>query len=170
MMNKIRKTSMIVIPILTVILLGAILIYFFVNGKPKTPATTEQVRDAIISFGYEPQDITEQYHNENPDLKQNLNNCIIAQKDDMRFEFYDFTDENSASNLYRLAWSEIMKTRETPYAEVDTMIANYCIYSLKTPKLYSVAIYVGNTAVYAYCDAANRTKVDEILTKIGYFK
>ena len=33
-----------------------------------------------------------------------------------------------------------------------------------------IDIYVGNTAVYAYCDSENKTEIDKILDAIDYLK
>ena len=35
---------------------------------------------------------------------------------------------------------------------------------------YNVAIHVGNTAVYAYCDSENQNEINKILDKIDYLE
>ena len=74
---------------------------------PKTPATVEQVKSAIVDQGYETKDITELYYKSDPEFKNTLNKCISFEKDDLHFEFFDFNNDNSAVNIYSQAYQEI---------------------------------------------------------------
>ena len=121
------------------------IVFFSFISVPKTPATTEQVKSVITAQGYEPKDITELYYESDPGFKNTLNKCISFDKDDIHFEFFDFKNDSSAVNIYSQAYQEI---------------------SYK----YNAAIYVGNTAVYAYCDSENKTEIDKILDAIDYLK
>lgn len=60
--------KLILIPVIVVLLLGAILIYFAINGQPKTVATYEQVWKAIENQGIVPTDTTEMFKEK---LKEN---------------------------------------------------------------------------------------------------
>lgn len=153
------------------LLILIILLVFKITIVPKTPATVEQVMDVLVSRGYEPQDITQQYFDKDTNFKQTLIKCIAIEKDDIHFEFYNFNNENSAINIYSQAHSLIVRTkRSVPYAEHDTKNANYAIYTLASGGTYSVAIYVGTTAVYAYSDEENAGAISNILKDIDYFK
>ncbi len=80
-------------------------------------------------------------------------------------------NENSAIDIYGQAHSLIVRTKMSiPYADYDTKNANYCIYTLAAGGTYSVAIYVENTAVYAYSNEENAGAISDILEAIGYFK
>lgn len=148
-----------------------ILLIFKIIIVPKTPATVEQVTEVLTSQGYKPQDITEQYFEKDIGFKQTLINCIAIEKDDIHFEFFNFNNENSAIDIYGQAHSLIVRTKMSiPYAEHDTKNANYCIYTLAAGGTYSVAIYVENTAVYAYSNEENAGAISDILEAIGYFK
>ena len=67
MSNKINfeliKTNLklILIPVVVVLLLGGILLYFSINGQPKTAATYEQVWTAVENQGIAPTDTTEMF-------------------------------------------------------------------------------------------------------------
>ena len=155
---------------IAVISLGLI-IYFVlsVTVVPKTPATTGQVWEALVSLGYDPQDITKMCLEQNPNAKQNLLNCIAVQKDDIYFEFFMFNNANSAIDVYASNRSDMVWTKKTVhFVEYYKKTANYCIYTLRSSGTYSASIYVGNTAVYAYSDAENRGEINKILDIIGY--
>lgn len=93
MSNKIIF-KLILIPLVVILLLGGILIYFSINGQPKTIATYEQVWDVIEKKGIIPTDTTEMFKEgwkdsrsetlqkaltfKNPDLKTNISQIIIA--------------------------------------------------------------------------------------------
>ena len=143
------------------------IVFFNFFSVPKTPATTEQVKSVMIAQGYEPKDITELYYESDPGFKSVLNRCISFDKDDIHFEFFDFNNDNSAIDVY----SQVSYKYNYPDSiEIKNQIANYTIYTLDSLGKYNVAIYVGHTAVYAYCDSENKDKIDNILDAIDYLK
>ena len=147
------------------------IVFFNFFAVPKTTATTEQVKSVIIAQGYEPKDITEQYYKSDPGFKIVLNQCISFDRDDIHFEFFDFNNDNSAVNVFSQVYQEVSYKYNDPYSiEIETRIANYSIYLLDSLGKYNVAIYVGNTAVYACCDSENKNKIDKILDAIDYLK
>ena len=167
LINAVKK----VYPLVIFVAVFGLICYgvFYLLIVPKTPAAAEQVIAALISHGYEPQDITEQYIAQNPDTARNLRQCVTAEKEDVHFEFYSFYNEKSAVNLYSTAFTLIIRTKMgTPNVEIDKKIANYCKYTLKASGTYSVAMYVGTTAVYAYSSAENWEKIDYIPKEIDY--
>ena len=166
-----KKVAKKVLPLLIFFVIFGLCCYFlFSLNVPKTPATIEQVWDVLVSQGYEPQDITEQYHSQEEN-KQNssLIQCISMQKEDIYFYFYSFNNRNSATDAYGQFYWDIFYTRMSlPNAETDTKIANYGIYTLKTRTTYSATVYVDVTTVYAYSDVENRGEINKILEAIDY--
>lgn len=147
------------------------IVFFEFLTVPKTPATTEQVKSVIVAQGYEPKDITEQYYESDPVFKNTLNKCISFDKDDIHFEFFDFNNNNSAIDIYSQVYSQLSYRYNSAYSvEIDYQIANYSIWLYDSLGKYSVAIYVGNTAVYAHCDSENQNEIDKILDAIDYLK
>lgn len=147
------------------------IVFFSFIAVPKTPATTEQVEAVITAQGYEPTDITELYYESDPGFKNTLNKCISFDKDDIHFEFFDFNNDNSAVNIYSQAYQEISYKYNAAHSiEIKNQIANYTIYTLDSLGKYNVAIYVGHTAVYAYCDSENKVEIQKILDAIDYLK
>ncbi len=147
------------------------IVFFNFFAVPKTPATTEQVESVIIAQGYEPKDITEQYCESDPGFTNVLNQCISFDKDDIHFEFFDFNNNNSAVNVFSQVYQEVSYKYNDPYSiEIETRIANYSIYLLDSLGKYNVAIYVGNTAVYACCNSENKNEIDKILDAIDYLE
>ncbi len=156
------------------LIIGSMILIFYIvlciAVVPKTPATAEQVWEVLTSQGYEPQDITELYFKKDSGFKQILIKCVAFEKDDIHFEFFVFNNKGSAIDTYRQAYTQIiLNRRQMPYAEHDTQIANYSIYTLESAGEYSVAIYVGATSVVAYCKEENSSKIGDILRSIDYF-
>ena len=137
-----------------------------ITGVSKMPAPSSLVWHVLTTEGYDPEDITEKYSSQDSGLVK----CIGVKKDDISFEFYDFDNNASAVNACGNAHSLIVRTKMgLPRAQTKTAMANYTIYTLKARGEYSVAIHVGNTAIYAYSSEENAEKIAKILTDIGYF-
>lgn len=141
-------------------------LYFYLTGQPE-PVSAEQISDALISQNLQPVDITDTAQGNFPGA--GLTDCIVAEQDDIRFEFYIFDNPSSALRVYREARKLIITTKmETPRVEIEQGKANYKYYSLAAGGNYSVAVYVKNTAVYAYCSEESQSKIVGILDAIGY--
>lgn len=166
---KLGNKGIIGLTVFITLLLGAMLIYVFVAGQPKTPATPEQVWDVLVSQGYEPIDVTEEICKANQNFEGVLNQCIVTEKDDVHFEFFDFSDKSSAAELNSIFNSAIIREyRTNPRVEGSWRASNYAKYTLKSSGVYSATMYVGATVAYGYADAENEEKIDEILSAIGY--
>ena len=156
-----------------VIVLGLFVLFVFVvlhfTTQPKEIASTDAVWDAIVEQGYTPDDITFAYQNKDEGFKKNLERCIAFEKDSIHFEFFEFKDDAGAQNIYSQAYSMIISEYNSAHSiEIEHRVANYCFYSIEAFEKYNVTLYVGNTAVYAYCDAEVKNEINKILDKIGY--
>lgn len=150
--------------------ISIILLVIKLTTVPKTPVTPERMWDVLTEQGYQPIDSTERELFENPGW--GLSKSIVAEDDDMHFYFYSFDSDHSkkAVDVYAQAHSIIVRTKNAyPNVEYSSKSANYCLYYLKAKGEYNVAIYVGNTAIYAYCHEENLMKINRILQAIGYF-
>ncbi len=158
----------------------AVVIVFVVFGimfmdalfaMPKTPATADEVWAVIEAQGYEPKDIAEYYYEDDYRFRLTLLKCIGFEKDDIHFEFFEFNNKEDAQDIYGSAHHKIITTQNSwQKIETDTKIKNYCIYTIDSLGKYSVAIYVGNTAVYAYSNSENKYEINKILDKIDYLQ
>ena len=54
------------------------------------------------------------------------------------------------------------------FREWDERYDNYAMYSMSSNGIYYLSIWVGNTALYAYCDEEYKSELDMILTSIDY--
>lgn len=167
-----KETNAILYVLPIVVIVGLILILTpLLTAEPKTPVSSEQMWDVLVDHGYEPHDITESYISDYPSEKLKLNKCYVIQKDDLHLEFYDYVDMNGAFGKNRVARSYILDNKmSVPYAEYDTRLRNYCIYTLTAGGEYTIALYVENTAIYAYCNEENADALAEIMYDIGYFE
>lgn len=149
-----------------VVILFFVIMFAVTCTGPKEVATAEQVWSAIEQAGYQPVDATELYCEDMPGLVQ----CIAFEKDDEYFNFYVFKEQSEARELFGQIASHIyINFYSLPYSEHDSYQANYHVYTLTASGRYSVNIYVGNTAVYAYCDEGNDQGIADVLYTIGYF-
>ena len=137
--------------------------------EPKAVATSDQTWDAVVEQGYTPVDVTDVYISKDKGFEKNLIQCIAFEKDGIHFEFFEFKDDGGAQNIYTQAYKKIIGEYNSAHAiEIEHRVANYCFYSIEAFEKYNVALYVGHTAVYAYCDAEDKNEVNKILDKIGY--
>ncbi len=136
---------------------------------PKTPATSEQMWNVMVEKGYEPQDITNLYYEKDKNSVDVLNECIAFEKDDIHFEFFVFKNGNYATDIFAQLYSEIRQSKYVHYnISTHKRIANYCIYTIDDHETYNVAIYVGNTVVYAYSKSESKNDVNILLDAIDY--
>lgn len=166
MKKSIKKILPLVLFLIVFLALIGGLLKFYLTGQPE-PVSVEQMNDALISQDLQPVDITDSAQGNFPGA--GLNKCVVAEQGDIRFEFYDFDNQSSALKVYREARKLIITTKmAAPRTEIETGKANFKFYSLAADGNYSVTIYVKNTAIYAYCDEENQSKIITILDAIGY--
>lgn len=166
MQRKTKKLAPILLFLLVFAALICGLLYFYLTGQPE-PVSAEQISDALISQDLQPENITDTAQGNFPGA--GLTDCIVAEQDDIHFEFYTFDNPSSALRVYREARKLIITTKmETPRVEIEHGKANYKYYSLAAGGNYSVTVYVKNTAIYAYCAEENQSKIIGILDTIGY--
>ena len=159
------------ITLIVVLLLFGILIFgvLELTTKPKTPATSDIVWDTIVSQGYQPEDIADKYHIQDPESKNSLLKCIAFENRDMHFEFFELNSDSMAKNIYSQFHRKIVDNYNASHIiETENKKANYVIYTLDNGERYNVAIYVGNTAVYAYCNSKSKNEINKILDAIDY--
>lgn len=163
-LNKKKKTGLTLLFVGGIILLAIILIYAFTNGQPKTPATCQQVTTVLSDLGYVPSDTTSLYLEDDAQLKSS----VAIENEQIRFDFFEFDNENSAINVYNHACSQMHTYQSGDMIERDEGYNNYSMYSLKSKGVYYITIRVGNTAIYAYCDEDYMGELGKILSGIGY--
>lgn len=169
--SKVNIKSIIGYFIIIILFLGSI-VYFIsaLFAEHKTPATVDEVWTAIEAQGYKPKDITQTYYDNDSDAFMYLIKCISFDKEDIHFEFFEFNNEDSAKDLYGQAHHKITTHNSWQRIETDNRMANYRIYTLDANNQYGVAVFVGNTAVYAHSDSQNKNEIDKILEAIDYLK
>lgn len=147
----------------------AIFCFTVIDLEHKTPATSGEVWKIIEEQGYEPKDYTEGYHNADDSFELSLIKCVGFEKNDIFFQFFEFNNEDNAIDIYGQAYQKITQTYNSwQKTEIQYKNQGYHLYFLDSKDKYNVAIYVENTAVYAYCDSENMNEIDSILDKIDY--
>lgn len=171
--------KMILFPIVVVLLLGGILLYFSINGQPKTVATYEQVWTAVENQGITPTDTTEMFKdawkNRNDSKGDSLQKALTFMIPDsgVDFNFFIFDDDKSAHAARVSYWNYLrydsgrFGTKGTNQ-EYRSSVSNYTVYWVKYDDFYSVCTRVGNTVIYAEADADSNKQVKNIIEEIGY--
>lgn len=164
-----KKTGKKFFPLLifTIIFCSAIygIFHLYVSDRPSA-ATAEQVKTVLSQQGLQPVDITDTAIENFSGA--GLENCIIAEQDDIRFEFYRFDNVDSARKVYRQAYTKIIGNKTSQRVQFEERKLNYHIYILDNETDYYLSLYVENTAVYAYCSSENSAKVNSLLDSLEY--
>ena len=121
-------------------------------------------RSVLSDLGYVPSDTTSLYSEDD----SHLVSSVTIENEKIRFDFFEFDNENSAINVYNHACSQMHTYQSGDMIERDEGYNNYSMYSLKSKGVYYITIRVGNTALYAYCDEDYMGKLGKILSGIGY--
>ena len=125
--------------------------------------------DELLLQGYAPQYATEAVANNLQEI--GLMDCVVAEQNDIKINYYCFDNHDAAKTTYNMSVSLIHKERRDPptrdYSEGNS---NHWRYTLIGKSMYSTALYVGNTAIYAYSNTENADKINDLLRDIGYTK
>ena len=175
MSNK-TNLKLILIPNVVVLLLGGILIYFFINGQPKTVATYEQVWAAIENQGIIPTDTTEMFKEAWKDSRsETLQKALtfINPEGAVNFNFFVFDDDRSAHRARASYWNYLRYDSgrfgtSTTNQEYSSSASNFTVFWVKYDNYYTVCTRVGNTVIYAEANADANKTVKEIIEEIGY--
>ena len=137
----------------------------------KEPVTADRVYGIMMEQVFVPQDITEKYYEHDPAFEATLVKCVAFEEGDIRFDFFEFNNKNSAIDIYGQAYTKIITNYNAIHKiEIDHQMGNFSIYTLDSLGKYNVAIYVGHTAVYAECDSENKLEINKILDAIDYLE
>ncbi len=141
-----------------------IMIILFVNTGEKTPATCEQVNSTLVNLGYYSENSTDYYVKQNSKLKES----VAGNNGNVSFYFFEFDDDETALSEFKNIQTQINQKRELGYHDWHEFYNNYAMYSMLSNGTYYITIWVGNTALYAFCDEEYKGEIGEILTAIGY--
>ncbi|MBC8570187.1 hypothetical protein [Zongyangia hominis] len=149
---------------------GSLFLLFFVVlhlfGSPKTPATANQVWEAVVAQGYQPLDVTQEWWQ--PD--SNLNKAIATEYGDLCLYFFTFGSDTNARSASQQFDALIRRTKDTANSKKwREQAANYSLYTLKSDGEYTVLARVGHTVLYAYTPEENAGLLRTIMEAIGYF-
>ncbi|MCI6360232.1 MAG: hypothetical protein MR773_00025 [Eubacterium coprostanoligenes] len=147
-----------------ILALAIMLIVMFSNTGEKTPVTCEELNTKLIDMGYEPADTTYAYSDQNA----NLIRSIAIDTGKIRFDFFEFDNDNSALSLFKNSQAKINQKRNANSQDWTAHYNNYVMYSTQSDGIYYIVIRVGNTTIYAYCDAEYKSELDTILLSIDY--
>lgn len=163
---KIIKKIITIILIICLLCLVFLVIYKL-TADPITPTSADTVWSVLLERGYIPADMTQEVLEQIPN--SGLQTCIVTEKDDIRFEFYSFDNDKGPKLIFRNSFNLIRTERYSASAtRVNEHNTNHRRYVLIGYELYSVTMYVGNTAIYAYCNTENSNEIAKIFEDIGY--
>lgn len=165
MKNIVSKVLRILIAISILALVGLLFTKFF--SHPITPVTPQQMYNALSEHRYKTQYATQLVSNELKSI--GLTDCIVGEKNDIHIDFYSFDNDDAAQTVYNKSVSLIhTERRDPPTRDYSEGNSNHWRYTLIGKTMYSTAIYVGNTAIYAYSNTDNAAEINELLKSINY--
>lgn len=133
--------------------MGALIIFVLkLAGAPKPVATYTQVWDVLVAHGYEPEDLTEEYIKNDPNLANKLTQNITVNQDDFHIAFFVFSDQNNTKNAYSSLNKTLSETeRKYPTTNIETggSRANFIVHSIKAGGKYYYLMRIGETLLYA---------------------
>lgn len=171
--------KLILFPVVVVLLLGGILLYFSVHGTPKAVATYEQVWTAVENQGVVPTDTTEMFitawKERNDSKGATLQKALTFMNPDfgIDFNFFIFDDEKSA-HAARVSYWNYLRYDSGRFGtkgenlEYTSSASNFTVCWVKYENYYTVCTRVGNTVIYAEADADSNKLIKNIIEEIGY--
>ena len=78
-----------------------------INTGEKTPVESQRVYEEIINLGYEPIDTTSLYIEDD----SNLQKSVTIDNKKIRFDFFEFDNDNSALSLFKNSQAKINQKR-----------------------------------------------------------
>lgn len=155
--------------IITALCIGLLIIIFslmFFNSGEKTPLNSQQVSGILTELDYNVIDSTEYYLEKTNGLLE----CSLAiESDGLNFNFFEFSNSNTASNAYSNIKRYNIDTKVGKgFREYNAYYNNYNMYTMYSDNTYYTVICVENTVIFAYCDEDKKADLDTILVKMDY--
>lgn len=147
-----------------IFIFAVIMIVLFANTGEKTPITCETLNTKLIDLGYEPSDTTYAYTNQT----SALNGSLAIDTGNVRLDFFEFDNNDSAYTVFYNNHDLIYENISEGFREWDEHYDNYAMYSMSSNGVYYISIWVGNTAILAYCDYECKDDLFKIMEAIGY--
>lgn len=162
-----KKLTWIIGAVFSLLIMVFVCLMLSLGNKTINPLTTVDVCEVLKSQGYQPVNCTDSALAANPGW--DLKGCIKVDNGEFEFEFYEFENESSAVGIYGSAYRHIRTNKmATPKRETEARASNYRMYWLEAGENYAISMYVGTTAVYAFCNKDYAAKLDDILFEMGY--
>lgn len=123
------KSIIAILAIVIVFVVFAVLALDGIFAGSKTPATSDEVWNAIEEQGYIPEDISAFYYQKDSGFKLTLKKCIAFESEDIHFEFFEFNNRDSAIDIYGQAYHDITTTYNSwQKMEISHKASNYSLY------------------------------------------
>lgn len=166
MKNKKALKSIVSIILLFGVFIG--LFYLMVNSNEEiTPVPSEQMEAALIEedFAIENQISVPK----NPPYVEYAK-TVSAKKDDIVISFYEFDNNNYSRAVYDEFISEFYDSIYRSGNRIGTEGGKNYFYFVcdGNNRYYALTMWVGNTAICAYCNMGNQAPITNILSTINY--
>lgn len=162
------SNRLIKIGIFAALLVGVFILVFTIFGNDKNPVSAKQVSDALSSLGFEASDTTEDYRKA-WSVDEALQNAVSCETDNLRFDFFVFIDNDTASYIKERYSAYISDELYIPTAiERKEGIGKNTLHAITASGVYTICVRVDNTVVFAYCSEENASVLNSILQDIGY--
>lgn len=151
--------------VLTTVFIAVILIVFLVipmlNTEVRVPTEENSfhrldISSELYSRGYNSLEVMATYWELD---NEKLENLALGEKEGHRFEYYEYSNDETTANVYNSIINDIAPTVEHGDGSVFTIILNDVYYYVE---------YKGNTVIYAFEPSGNYGEIKQILDCSGY--
>ncbi|HIU69105.1 MAG TPA: hypothetical protein IAD23_04030 [Candidatus Scubalenecus merdavium] len=166
MKNKKALKSIVSIILLFGVFTG--LFYLMVNSNEEiTPVPSEQVEAALIEEDFA---IENQISVPKNSQYAEYAKTVSAKKDDIVISFYEFDNDDYANAVYDEFLSEFYHSLYRPGNRIGTEGGKNYFYFVcdGNNRYYALTMWVGNTAICAYCNMGNQAPITNVLSAINY--
>lgn len=132
-----------------------------------TPAHTDQVEAALIEEGFA---IDSQISVPKNSQYAAYAKTVSAKKDDIVISFYEFDNDDYSRAVYDEFLSAFYDSLYRSGNRIGTEGGKNYVYFVcdGNSQYYVLAMWVGNTAICAYCNMGNQDPITNILSAISY--
>lgn len=160
-----KKTIIIIIAIVSVLLITLVIGLFALLGKTKNPITAEEFKSKMEEKEYITGDATQQY-----DEYGYVKKVYIAASKDRTYqiEFYVLEDNDYATSFYNTSKNIFENSKGSVFSRTNVNLKNSSKYTLSANGEYKVVSKIDNTVIYVDTEDTNRDIIKEILKELGY--
>ena len=139
------------------------IVFALAGCSPKTPTTAENFTETMEKADFEVTDVTE-----TTDSNGLATAIIVATKDDLKLEFWELTDSETADDIFYQNKSNFTDSHPVQTMSKSTTYQNYDYYSFLSDGDFHLITRIDNTMLYCEIDESDKDEILELVKELGY--